>query len=118
MRFQVQLGGDLQPTYQTDSSGELFYRLKMFQGIVSGTDNVGLEFSDCWSGNKFIIGLTMEKVLGNEVSHTGMSTMGGQRLCINLQGMQNITASKATVNVVCHCDCVLNITSGGAELAN
>ena len=115
-RFQVQLGGDLKPTYQTDSITELYYRLRMCQGIVTGTDSMGLEWADCWNGNKFIIGLTMEKVLGNEVAHTGVSTMGGQLLYINIKNAQNLEGGAATVHVVCHYDCVLSITSGGAEL--
>ena len=59
----------------------------------------------------------METVLGNEVAHTGVSTMGGQLLYIQLKGIQNIQPSQATVHVVCHYDCVLSITSGGADLA-
>ena len=49
----------------------------MCQGIVSSTDSLGIEWADYWNGNKFIIGITMERVLGNEVAHTGVSTMGG-----------------------------------------
>ena len=69
-----------------------------------------MEWADYWSGGKFIIGMTMERVLGNEVAHTGVSTMGGQLLYINLRNIQNIT-------VVCHYDAVLSITSGEAEIA-
>ena len=35
---------------------------------------------------------------------------------MNVKQPQNLTASQATVHVVCHYDCVLSITSGGAEL--
>jgi len=113
----LQLGSDLKPTYQTDCVGELFYRIRMCQGIVTGTDSVGIEFGDHWGGRKFIIGISLAKVLGNEVAHTGASTMGGQLLYYQLKSMQNIQPSLATVHVVCHYDCVLSITSGGAELA-
>ena len=116
-RFQVQLGGDLKPTYQTDCVGELFYRLRMCQGIHAGTDTVGIEFAEYYGGGKFIIGISLERVLGNEVAHTGVSTMGGQLLYIQFKHMQNIQPSLATVHVVCHYDCVLSITSGGAEVA-
>ena len=116
-RFQVQLGGDLKPTYQTDCAQELFYRLRCCLGIHNSTDSMGLEWADYWSGGKFIIGLSMEKVLGNDVAHTGVSTMGGQLLYINLRNIQNIQPGQATVCVVCHYDCVLSITSGGAEIA-
>jgi hypothetical protein len=75
-RFQLQLGGDLKPTYQTDSIGELFYRLRVCQGMVSGTDSVVIEFKEYYTGDKFIIGISMERVLGNEVARTGVSTMG------------------------------------------
>jgi len=90
----------------------------MCQGVVSGTDSIGMEWADYWSGNKFIIGISMERVLGNEVAHTGVSTMGGQLLYINLKNAQKkIQSGAATVHVVCHYDCVLSITSGGAEIA-
>jgi hypothetical protein len=115
--FQVQLGGDLKPTYQTDCAQELFYRLRMCQGVHNGTDSIGMEWADYWSGGKFIIGISMEKVLGGDVAHTGVSTMGGQLLYINLRNVQNIQPGAATVCVVCQYDCVLSITSGGAEIA-
>ena len=59
----------------------------------------------------------MEEVLGNEVAHIGVSTMGGQLLYVTVKNMQNLAASQATGHVVCHYDCALRITSGGAELA-
>ena len=80
-------------------------------------DSIGMEWADYWSGSKFIIGLTLEKVLGNEVSHTGVSTMGGQLLYINLRNIQNIQPGAATVCIVCHYDAISSITSGGAEIA-
>ena len=116
-RFQLQLGGDLKPTYQTDCAQELFYRLRCCQGIHNSTDSIGLEWADYWNGSKFIIGISLEKVLGNDVAHTGVSTMGGQLLYINLRGIQNIQPGAATICVVCHFDCVLSITSGCAEIA-
>ena len=76
---------------------------------------MGLEWLDYWSGGKFIIGISMERVLGKEVAHTGGSAMGGQLLCINLNA-QNLQSGAATVHVVCHFDAVLSITSGGAEI--
>ena len=88
----------------------------MCQGIHAGTDTVGIQFGEYYGGGKFIIGISLERVLGNEVAHTGVSTMGGQLLYIQ-RNMQNIQPSLATVHVVCHYDCVLSITSGGAELA-
>ena len=33
--------------------------------------------ADYWNGNKFNIGISMERVLGNEVADTGVSMMGG-----------------------------------------
>jgi hypothetical protein len=119
-RFQIQLGGDLKPTYQTDCVQELFYRLRMCQGIHNSTDSIGMVWADYWSGGRFIIGLNLEKVFGNDVAHTGVSTMGGQLLYINLRNIQNIQPGQATVCVVCHYDCVLSITSGrcGDRLLN
>ena len=76
-----------------------------------------MEWANYWTGGKFIIGITMERVLGYEVAHTGVSSMGGQLLYINLKNVQNITPGAARVHVVCHYDCVLSITSGGAEIA-
>ena len=114
-QFQIELGGDLKPTYRTDSIGELFYRLRMCQGIHEGTDSFCIEYSAYTQGPKFIIGMTLEKVLGNEVAHSGMSTMGGQLLYIHLKN--SAFDVPTTVHVVCHYDCVLSITSGGAELA-
>ena len=78
---------------------------------------MGLEWSDYWSGGKFIIGISMERVLGNEVAHAGVSTMGGQLMYINIKNAQNLQGGAATLHVVCHYDCVLSITSGGAEIA-
>jgi hypothetical protein len=115
-RFQVQLGGDLKPTYQTDSIGELFYRLRMCQSIHTGTDAMSIQFTNYYFGNQFIIGLSLEKILGAEVVHTGVSTMGGQILYLNLN-VQKLEANACTVHVVCHYDCVLSISSAGCELA-
>jgi hypothetical protein len=113
--FQLQHGGDLKPTYQTDSVGELFYRLRMCQGIHEGTDSFSIDYVSYTQGPKFIIGMTLEKVLGQEAMHTGVSTLGGQLLYIHLKNCHFTGA--ATVHVVAHYDCVLTITSGGCELA-
>ena len=61
--------------------------------------------------------MTLEKVLGNEAAHTGVSTMGGQLLYLQLKNIQKLRASAATVHIACHYDCVLSITAGGCELA-
>jgi hypothetical protein len=112
--FQLQLG-DLKPTYQTDSVGELFYRLRMCQGIHEGTDSFSIEYTSYTQGPKFIIGMSLEKVLGQEAIHTRVSTLGGQLLYIHIKNCHfNVPA---TVHVVAHYDCVLTITSGGCELA-
>jgi hypothetical protein len=116
-RCSLQLGGDLKPVYQTDSVGELYYRLRMCQSIHTGTDSMSIEFNNYYYGKQFVIGFTLEKVLQNEAAHTGVSTMGGQLLYLHLRNMQGIRANNATVHVVCHYDCVLTVTAGGCELA-
>ena len=78
---------------------------------------MSIECNNYYYGRQFIIGMTLEKVLGNEAAHTGVSTMGGQLLYIYLKGPQNIQPGAATVCVVCHYVCFLSITSGGAEIA-
>ena len=87
----------------------------MCQSIHYGTDSTSIEWSKYYHGPNFIIGMSLERVLGNEVAHTGVSTMGGQLLYINLNNVRGMAA--AAVHVVCHYGCVLSITSGGAELA-
>ena len=84
----------------------------MCQGIHEGTDSFCIEYSAYTQGPKFIIGMTLEKVLGNEVAHSGVSTMGGQLLYIHLKNCA--FDAPTTVHVVSHYDCVLSITSGGA----
>jgi len=116
-RFSLQLGGDLKPVYQTDSVGELYYRLRMCQAIHTGTDSMSIDFDGYYYGRKFIIGMTLEKVLGNEAAHTGVSTLGGQLLYIQLRNIPSMRASQATACVIAHYDCVLSITAGGCELA-
>jgi len=116
-RFQLQLGGDLKPTYRVQSAGELFYRLRMCQGIHTGNDSMSIDFNKYQQGNEFIIGMTLEKTLGAEAVHTGVSTFGGQLLYIHLKNIQDLAPSAASVCVVCHYDAVLTITSGGCELA-
>ena len=105
----------MKPTYETDSVGELFYRLRICQGIHSSTDSMSIKYVSYMQGPKFIIGMTLEKVLGNEVAHSGVSTLGGQLLDIHLKNMA--FTQPTVVHVICHYDCVLSITSGGAELA-
>ena len=78
---------------------------------------MSIEFGKYYNGPEFIIGMTLENVLGSEAVHSGVSTMGGQLLYIHMKGIQNLLPSAATVCVVCHYDAVLTITSGGCELA-
>ena len=85
--------------------------------IHTGTDSMSIEFTKYYGGNEFIIGMTLEKVLGAEVAHSGVSTFGGQLLYIQLKNIQKLTANACTVHVVAHYDAVLSITSGGCELA-
>ena len=76
---------------------------------------MSIEYVTYTQGPRFIIGMTLEKVLGSEVAHTGVSTLRGQLLYIHLKNMA--FTQPTVVHVVCHYDCVLSITSGGAELA-
>jgi len=116
-QFSVQLGGDLKPVYQTDSVGELFYRLRRCQSIHTGNDTMSIEFYKYYYGPQLVIWMTLEKVLGQEAAHAGVSTMGGQLLYIHLKNIQKIRANNSTIHVVCHFDSVLSITAGGCEVA-
>ena len=111
-RWSTQIGGDKQPVYDCRSIGESFYRLRKAQYITDGTDSFGIQFQSYCTSN-FVTAQCFEKAGGAGASHTGVNTMG-QNLVLNLY---NCGPHAATVHVVAHFDCVLSITSGGAELA-
>jgi hypothetical protein len=111
-RFSLQLGGDLKPVYQTDSVGELYYRLRICQSIHTGTDSMSIEFNNYYYGRQFIIGFTLEKVLQNDATHTGVSRMGGQLLYLHLKNMQrNVLQRQRSISMNLSTMLILNWVS-------
>jgi hypothetical protein len=51
---------------------------------------MSIDFDGYYYGKKFIIGMTLEKVLGQEAAHAGCSTMGGQLLYLHMKNIQGI----------------------------
>ena len=110
MQWNLTLGADRWPTFDSTSTQECFYRLRLARQAHQGSDSLGIS-SHLYRTNKFIVAQSLEKAPGSS-AHTGVNTRSGAQLTLNFKNLGAITA----VHVVLHYEQILNVSAAGAEV--
>ena len=110
MQWNITLGADRWPTFDSTSTQECFYRLRLARQAHQGSDSLGIS-SHLYRTNKFIVAQSLEKAPGSS-AHTGVNTRSGAQLALNFRNLGAIT----TVHVVLHYEQILNVSAAGAEV--
>ena len=113
--ISLQIGGKRFPEYPLRSQAETFAALKKCLGIQqSSFHSVNIDPFE-YRTHKFIVGIDTEKVL--QASFSGENIKNGSLLTLL---MKNISVDDGTyptaINVIMHCDCILNIRDVGVEI--
>ena len=110
LQWNLTLGADRWPTFDSTSTQEAFYRLRLARQAHQGSDSMGIS-SHLYRTNKFIVAQSLEKAPGSS-AHTGVNTRSGAQLTLNFRNLGAIT----TIHVVLHYEQVLNVSAAGAEV--
>ena len=100
IQWNLTLGADRWPTFDSTSTQECFYRLRLARQANQGSDSLGIS-SHLYRANKFIVAQSLEKAPGSSA-----------HLALNFKNMGAIT----TVHVVLHYEQILNVSAAGAEV--
>ena len=110
MQWNITLGADRWPTFNSESTQECFYRLRLAQQAHQGADAFSIS-AHAYRTNKFIVAQSLEKAPGGS-AHTGVNTRSGAQLTLNFR---NLGAS-TLIHVVLHYEQIVNVSAAGAEV--
>jgi len=110
LQWNLTLGSDRWPTFDTTSTQESFYRLRLARQAHVGSDSLGIS-SSLYRTSKFIVAQSLEKAPGGS-AHTGVNSRSGAQLSLSFKNLGAIT----TVHVVLHYEQILNVSAAGAEV--
>ena len=113
--MSLQIGGKRNPEYPLRSQAETYSALKKCLGIQqSSFHSLSIDPYD-YRTHKFIVGIDTEKVL--QAAFSGENIKNGSLLTLL---MKNISADDVNypnaINIIMHCDCILNIRDTGVEI--
>jgi hypothetical protein len=113
--ISLQIGGKKFPEYPIRSQAETFAALRKCLGIQqSSFHSVDIDPFE-YRTRKFIIGLDLEKSL--QCAFSGENIKNGSLLTLLMKSGTNNPANYPTaVNIIMHCDCILNIRDTGVEV--
>ncbi len=111
MQWNITLGGDRWPTFNSESTQECFYRLRLAQQAHQGSDAFSIS-SNAYRNNKFIVAQSLEKAPGGS-AHTGVNTRSGAQLTLNFR---NLGAATTMIHIVLHYEQIVSISAAGAEV--
>ena len=110
LKWNLTLGSERYPTFDTESIQESFYRLRLAQQAHRGADTFSISPFD-YRNDKFIIGQSLEKAPGQS-AHTGVNTRSGSQLTLNFRNLGAATM----VHVVLHYEQIVNLSAAGVEI--
>ena len=113
--ISLQIGGKRFPEYPLRSQAETYAALKKCLGIQqSSFHSINIDPFE-YRTHKFIVGIDTEKVL--QASFSGENIKNGSLLTLL---MKSVSAESSifpkAINIIMHCDCILNIRDTGVEI--
>ena len=118
LQLTVQLGSKLFPENPIASTGEFVEHLRKCLGIQDNIyGEVALDLRR-YEDDRFIVGISMEKVLGSYASLSGLNTKTGDLLTIKLSAMQDGAGDDIVERIwVTHvADIVVSVTDSGVSV--
>ena len=113
--IQLQIGGKKFPEYPLRSQAATFAALRKCLGIQqSSFHSVNIDPFE-YRTHKFIVGIDTEKVL--QAAFSGENIKNGSLLTLLMKNNGNSSINYPTaINIIMHCDCILNIRDTGVEV--
>ena len=110
----LQIGGKKFPEYPLRSQAATYAALRKCLGVQqSSFHSINIDPFE-YRTHKFIIGIDT-KVL--QASFSGENIKNGSLLTLLMKNNSSLTANYPTaINVIMHCDCILNIRDTGVEV--
>ena len=113
--IQLQVGGKKFPEYPLRSQAATYSALRKCLGIQqSSFHSINIDPFE-YRTHKFIIGIDTEKVL--QASFSGENIKNGSLLTLLMKNNSSADGNYPTaINIIMHCDCILNIRDTGVEV--
>ena len=113
--ISLQIGGKRFPEYPLWSQAETFAALKKCLGIQqSSFHSVNIDPYE-YRTHKFIVGIDTEKVL--QAAFSGENIKNGSLLTLLMKNVGDEESNYPRgINIIMHCDCILNIRDTGVEV--
>ena len=115
LEISLQIGGKRFPEYPLRSQAETFAALKKCLGIQNSSfHSVNIDPYQ-YRTHSFIVGIDTEKVLN--AAFSGENIKNGSLLTLMMKNVNsNDFNYPKAINIVMHCDCILNIRDTGIEV--
>jgi hypothetical protein len=113
--IQLQIAGKKFPEYPLRSQAATYAALRKCLGVQqSSFHSINIDPYE-YRTHKFIVGIDTEKVL--QAAFSGENIKNGSLLTLLMKNNSSFTANHpTTINVIMHCDCILNIRDTGVEV--
>ena len=115
LEISLQIGGKKFPEYPLRSQAETYAALKKCLGIQNSSfHSINIDPFE-YRTHKYIVGIDTEKVL--QASFSGENIKNGSLLTLMMKNNSSKVENYPTaINIVMHCDCILNIRDTGVEV--